>query len=83
MLRKNESNGKGGGSAVSKYDALWKYVGEREDGALTLTFEEIARIAGMALDHSFLQYKKELAAYGWRVKKISMKAQNVQFEKEP
>ena len=43
---------------MSKYDALWRYVGEREGDALTLTFEEIARIAGTALDHSFLQYKK-------------------------
>ncbi len=35
----------------------------------TLTFEEIGRISGTPLDHSFLQYKKELIAPGYQVKK--------------
>lgn len=68
---------------MSKYDALWKYVGEREDGALTLTFEEIARIAGMALDHSFLQYKKRTGGLRLAREEDFDETQNVQFEKEP
>lgn len=46
-----------------------------------LTFDEIAQIAGLPLDHSFLTYKKELLAYGCRVGKISMKEQTVAFER--
>ena len=37
---------------------------------LTLTFDEIAALAGTALDHSFLTRKKELPAYGYAVGKI-------------
>jgi len=29
-----------------------------------LTFDEISDIAGIAIDHSFLKYKKELMEYG-------------------
>lgn len=46
---------------------------------LTLSFDEIQQIAGIPIDHSFLQYKKELASYGWQVQKISMKGQTVCF----
>ncbi len=64
---------------MSKYEPLWEYV--REDGRerFTLTFEDIGRIAGVPIDHSFLTYKKELAVYGYRVEKISMKGQTVAF----
>ena len=47
----------------------------------TLIFEEIERIAGVPIDHAFLTYKKELAAYGYRVEKISMKAKTVAFRR--
>ena len=33
------------------------------------------------MNHSFLNEKKELTAYGWRVDKISLKAETVTFEK--
>lgn len=33
------------------------------------------------MNHSFLNEKKELTAYGWRVGKISLKAKTVTFEK--
>ena len=46
---------------------------------LTLSFDEIQQIAGIPIDHSFLQYKKELASYGWQVQKISMKGKTVCF----
>lgn len=35
----------------------------------------------MPIDHAFLTYKKELAAYGYRVEKISMKAKTVAFRR--
>ena len=46
-----------------------------------LTFEEIQNTAGIAIDHSFLKYKKELIDYGYEVEKISMKEQTVIFNK--
>ena len=49
--------------------------------AFELTFAEIEKIAGVPIDHSFLKYKKDLAAYGYQVGKISMKKQTVSFLK--
>lgn len=46
-----------------------------------LTFDEIAEIAGINIDHSFLKYKKELTEYGYQVGKISMKEHTVMFYK--
>lgn len=66
---------------MSKYDALWKYVQDNTSQTFTLTFDEIAKIAGIAIDHSFLKYKKELMEYGYQVGKISMKKQTVIFNK--
>ena len=64
---------------MSKYAALWAYIRERGEESLCLRFEEIREMTGAALDHSFLKYKKELTAYGYQVKKISMKEQTVLF----
>ena len=66
---------------MSKYNPLWEELGKREGPSLTLTFEEIEALAGVPLDHSFLQYKKELDAFGWQVKKISIKGQTVLFQR--
>jgi len=64
---------------MSKYNALWEYI--RRDGSpsLKLTFNEIHAIAGIEIDHSFLNYKKELIQYGYQVGKISLKEQTVIF----
>ena len=67
---------------TSKYEKLWEYIGNSCEPKLTLTFDEIGRIAGTALDHSFLKYKKELCRYGYEVEKISMKAQTVLFARK-
>lgn len=64
---------------MRKYDVLWEYVQKSGQMQLTLTFDEIGRIAGVPLDHAFLNCKKELTAYGYAVKKISMKTQTVVF----
>ena len=45
---------------MSKYDALWKYVQNRQENSFKLTFDEIADVSGVPIDHSFLKYKKEL-----------------------
>lgn len=66
---------------MSKYDALWKYIQNSGEQALTLTFEEVEKVAGVPIDHSFLTYKKELAEYRYEVEKISLKHKTVQFRK--
>lgn len=67
---------------MSKYNALWEYVKNSGAQSLKLTFDEIQNIAGVLIDHSFLNFKKELADYSYRVGKISMKEKTVSFEKE-
>lgn len=67
---------------MSKYGALWKYVSEKDEDKLTVSFEDINNICGFSIDHSFLTYKKELASYGFAVKKISQKDKTVTFEME-
>lgn len=65
---------------MSKYAALWDYVQKNGSKSFKLTFEEIQKINGQPIDHSFLKYKKELNEYGYQVGKISMKEQTVIFE---
>ena len=64
---------------MSKYSKLWDYVSGSNEEKLVLTYEEIEKIAGVPVDHSFLTFKKELLEYGYRVGKISMKAKTIEF----
>ena len=48
---------------------------------LMLTFEEVRDVLGFEIDHSFLNCKKELEEYGYKVGKISLKEQSITFEK--
>ncbi|MGN0771039.1 MAG: hypothetical protein ACI4MI_00440 [Christensenellales bacterium] len=66
---------------MSKYQKLWNYIIDSDSDKLLLSFDEIEDIIGMAIDHSFLTYKKELVEYGYWVSKISMKNKNICFEK--
>ncbi|QEH70067.1 hypothetical protein QTL86_02820 [Cellulosilyticum sp. ST5] len=66
---------------MSKYNSLWEYVQKNGNESFKLTFDEIKGIAGIPIDHSFLNYKKELTEYGYQVGKISMKEQTVIFNK--
>lgn len=66
---------------MSKFDILWENIGRRDEESFKLTFEEIEKIAGIPIDHSFLTYKKELVSFGYEVKKISMKDKTVEFKK--
>lgn len=67
---------------MSKYNALWEYVKNSGKQSLKLIFDEIQNIAGVPIDHSFLNFKKELTNYGYQVGKISMKEKSVSFEKK-
>lgn len=66
---------------MSKYEPLWNWIRESGSDSFRLTFEEIEKITGFPLDHSFLNYKKGLPEYGWKTGKISLKNQTVSFEK--
>lgn len=66
---------------MSKYEKLWKSIQENGSGKITLTFDEVEKILGFKIDHSFLTYKKELLDYGYCVEKISLKQKEVHFIK--
>lgn len=66
---------------MSKYQPLWEHIQTIDAQKLSLSYEEIQSILGFPIDHSFLTCKKELLAYGWNVKKISMKEETVRFER--
>ena len=66
---------------MSKYHPLWEHIQTIDADKLSLSYGDIESILGFPIDHSFLTYKKELPAYGWNVKKISMKEQTVHFER--
>ena len=67
---------------MNKYESLWKWIQENGMDSFKLTFDEIEKIAGIPIDHSFLNCKKELLNYGYKVGKISLKGKTVDFEKE-
>ena len=67
---------------MSKYDALWEYIRKRGQPRLTLSFDTVEETTGVPLDHSFLNCKKELTAYGYAVGRISMKDRTVLFIKQ-
>ena len=66
---------------MSKYERLWNWIQENGTDSFKLTFDEIEKIAGIPIDHSFLKCKKELLNYGYKVGKISRKGKTVDFEK--
>ena len=67
---------------MSKYEPLWKWISKNGKDSFKLSFEEIENITGLPIDHSFLNYKKELLEYGYKVEKISIKGKTVAFTKE-
>ena len=68
---------------MSKYDPLWRHVETQPVSPFTMTFDEIAATLGFDIDHSFLNFKKELLASGWQVGKISLKQRTVSFARLP
>lgn len=67
---------------MSKYELLWKYLKDNNQDHYQLSFEEIKKILGFDIDHSFLTYKKEARKYGYEVVKISMKEKWIVFNKK-
>lgn len=65
---------------MSKYEPLWNYIKENEKDVYHLSYEEIKKILGFEIDHSFLTYKKELEKYGYEIK-ISMKNKVITIHK--
>lgn len=66
---------------MSKYEKLWEYIKTSDKEIVKLSFEEIKDILGFKLDHSFLNYKKELLTYNYTVDKISLKEKYIIFKK--
>lgn len=66
---------------MDKYQKLWEYVVKQDQDQLDLTFEQVNDIAGVPMDHSFLQYKKNLLPLGFKVEHIYMKKGIVSFER--
>lgn len=68
---------------MSKYDLLWKEIDkafkQTRQERLTLSFEEIEKLGGVAIDHSFLKFKKELKGFGYQVEKIDLKQKMITF----
>lgn len=66
---------------MSKYDKLWVYISKNYQNTFHMTFEKIKNVLGFPIDHSFLNYKKELERYGFQVGKISLKDKKIEFIK--
>ncbi|MDN6967161.1 hypothetical protein FCS83_00990 [Oenococcus sp. UCMA 17063] len=66
---------------TSKYAPLWDYIKKLDQEDFFLSFDQIKQILGFEIDHSFLNYKKELLDYGYSVNKISLKNKTIKFSK--
>lgn len=66
---------------MSKYNPLWEFVQKEGKSQMKLSFDEIREILGLDIDHSFLNFKKELTQFGYQVGKISLKEKTVIFKK--
>ena len=66
---------------MSKYEPLWNWIQKNGTDSFSLTFDEIEKIAGLPIDHSFLNDKKELLNFGYMVGKISLIGKTVGFKK--
>lgn len=58
---------------MSKFSPLWQYIKDNYDQDFQLSFDQIQKIVGLSIDHSFLTYKKELLDYGFKVEKYPLK----------
>jgi hypothetical protein len=66
---------------MSKYDPLWKHFQANGSDVLKLSFEDVQKILGFPIDHSFLTYKKEEGQFGYKAGKISLKDKHITFNK--
>lgn len=68
---------------MGKYQALWEWIRENGTDRFSLTFDQVEEIAGVPMDHSFLNEKKNLLPLGYQVEKISLKGKTVVFRRCP
>ncbi|MBQ9888156.1 MAG: hypothetical protein IJM41_02800 [Bacteroidales bacterium] len=66
---------------MSKYTPLWEHIRDNGIDRIKLSFADIESVLGFPIDHSFLNFKKELDGYGYSVVKISLKEKSVLFDK--
>lgn len=70
---------------MSKYNDLWIYIDlifkQKSKEKIELSFNQIKDAIGFEIDHSFLNYKKELLDYGYKVEKIKLKDKKIVFSK--
>jgi len=66
---------------MSKYDPLWEHIKKLNKEEIKLNFEDIKKVLSFDIDHSFLNFKKELEKFGFEVGKISLKDKTVIFKK--
>ena len=69
------------GETKDKYGLLWKFVADRGEDLMVLSFDDAEKISGVPIDHSFLKCKKNLLSFGYEVRKISLKARTIVFGK--
>ncbi len=65
---------------------LWKNIDllfrQTNEEKITISFEELEKLGGITVDHSFLKFKKELEDFGYKVDKISLKQAQITFCKK-
>ena len=70
---------------MSKYNDLWIYIDlifkQMDKEKIELSFSQIKDVAGIELDHSFLNCKKEVLDYGYKVEKVKLKDKKIVFSK--
>ncbi len=66
---------------MSKYKPLWEHLRADGSDSIQLSFDEIKDILGFALDHSFLNYKKEAVNFNYQIAKVNEKKKYVLFYK--
>lgn len=66
---------------MGRYTPLWRWIAQNGQSPCMLTFAQTESILGFPVDHAFLTFKKELTEHGYKVVKISMKAQSVLFDR--
>lgn len=66
---------------MSKYSPLWEHIKATQLERGVLSFDEIQSILGFPIDHSFLNFKKELESFGYIIGKISLKNKTVDYQK--
>ena len=66
---------------MSKYNQLWENIKVAGESRNVLNFSEVKDILGFELDHSLLNFKKELLNYGYQIIKISLKDKKIFYKK--